>query len=152
MTVVVLSPLYRVSPRGEEGISWLDEPTSPTASVFFFIAPFCLIKRKFDGIEDDIVQSPFSPIRRFVDAEREAFTFFIPLFPDSAPEKEKILPECEKSVENEYFWISNRSVVFVLAQKDVEPIEKEDERDVSSPAAVRVFETGPSLNDADTLA
>ena len=54
MAVVVLSPLYRVSPRGEEGISWLDEPTSPTASVFFFIAPFCLIKRKFDGIEDEV--------------------------------------------------------------------------------------------------
>ena len=152
MAVVVLRPLYRVSPRGEEGISWLDEPTSPTASVFLFMAPFCLIKRKFDGIEDEIVHSPFSAIRRFVDAEREAFTFFIPLFPDSAPEKEKMLPECEKSEEKEYFSISVRSVVFVLAQKDVEPIEKEDERDVSSPAAVRVFETGPSLNDADTLA
>ena len=152
MAVVVLRPLYKVSPRGEEGISWLDEPTSPTARVFFFIAPFCFIKRKLDGIEDDIVQSPFSAMRRVVEAEREAFISFIPLFPDSAPEKEKILPECEKSVENEYFWISNRSVVFVFAQKDVVPIENEEERDVSSPAAVRVFETGPSLNDADTLA
>ena len=54
MAVVVLRPLYRVSPRGEEGISWLDEPTSPTASVFLFMAPFCLIKRKFDGIEDEV--------------------------------------------------------------------------------------------------
>ena len=152
MAVVVLSPLYRVSPRGEEGISWLDEPTSPTASVFFFIAPFCLIKRKFDGIEDEIVHSPFSAIRRFVDAEREAFTFFIPLFPDSAPEKEKMLPECEKSEEKEYFSISVRSVVFVLAQNDVEPIEKEDEMDVSSKLEESVFDTGPSLKEADTLA
>ena len=152
MAVVVLSPLYRVSPRGEEGISWLDEPTSPTASVFLFMAPFCLIKRKFDGIEDEIVHSPFSAIRRFVDAEMEAFTFFIPLFPDSAPEKEKMLPECEKSEEKEYFSISVRSVVFVLAQKDVEPIEKEDEMDVSSKLEESVFDTGPSLNDAATLA
>ena len=152
MAVVVLSPLYRVSPRGEEGISWLDEPTSPTASVFLFMAPFCLIKRKFDGIEDEIVHSPFSAIRRFVDAEREAFTFFIPLFPDSAPEKEKMLPECEKSEEKEYFSISVRSVVFVLAQNDVEPIEKEDEIDVSSKLEESVFDTGPSLKDADTLA
>ena len=152
MAVVVLRPLYRVSPRGEEGISWLDEPTSPTASVFFFIAPFCLIKRKFDGMEDEIVQSPFSAIRRFVDAEREAFTFFIPLFPDSAPEKEKMLPECEKSEEKEYFSISVRSVVFVLAQNDVEPIEKEDEIDVSSKLEESVFDTGPSLKEADTLA
>ena len=152
MAVVVLRPLYRVSPRGEEGISWLDEPTSPTASVFFFIASFCLIKRKFDGIEDEIVHSPFSAIRRFVDAEREAFTFFIPLFPDSAPEKEKMLPECEKSEEKEYFSISVRSVVFVLAQNDVEPIEKEDEIDVSSKLEESVFDTVPSLKDADTLA
>ena len=152
MAVVVLRPLYRVSPRGEEGISWLDEPTSPTASVFLFMAPFCLIKRKFDGIEDEIVHSPFSAIRRFVDAEMEAFTFFIPLFPDSAPEKEKMLPECEKSEEKEYFSISVRSVVFVLAQNDVEPIEKEDEIDVSSKLEESVFDTGPSLKEADTLA
>ena len=152
MAVVVLRPLYRVSPRGEEGISWLDEPTSPTASVFFFIAPFCLINRKFDGIEDEIVHKPFSATSSVVEAEREAFISFIPLFPDNAPEKEKILPECEKSVENEYFWISNRSVVFVFAQKDVEPIEKEDEMDVSSKLEERVFETGPSLKEADTLA
>ena len=152
MAVVVLRPVYRVSPRGEEGISWLDEPTSPTARVFFFIAPFCLIKRKFDGIEDDIVQSPFSAMRRVVEAEREAFISFIPLFPDSAPEKEKILPECEKSVENEYFWISNRSVVFVLAQNDVDPTENDDDNDAPSPAADSVLDTGPSLKDADTLA
>ena len=152
MAVVVLSPLYRVSPRGEEEISWLDEPTSPTASVFFFIAPFCLTRRKFEGMEDEIVHSPFSAIRRFVDAEMEAFTFFIPLFPDSAPEKEKMLPECEKSEETEYFSISVRSVVFVLAQNDVEPIEKEDEIDVSSKLEESVFDTGPSLKEADTLA
>ena len=152
MAVVMLRPLYRVSPRGEEGISWLDEPTSPTARVFFFIAPFCLIKRKLDGIEDDIVQSPFSAMRRDVETEREAFISFIPLFPDSAPEKEKILPECEKSEEKEYFSISVRSVVFVLAQNDVEPIEKEDEIDVSSKLEESVFDTGPSLKEADTLA
>ena len=116
------------------------------------MAPFCLIKRKLDGIEDDIVQSPFSAMRRVVEAEREAFISFIPLFPDSAPEKEKILPECEKSEEKEYFSISVRSVVFVLAQNDVEPIEKEDEIDVSSKLEESVFDTGPSLNDADTLA
>ena len=150
--MVVLRPLYRVSPRGEEGISWLDEPTSPTARVFFFIAPFCLIKRKFDGIEDEIVHSPFSATRSVVEAEREAFISFVPLFPDSAPEKEKILPECEKSEEKEYFSISVRSVVFVLAQNDVEPIEKEEEIDVSSKLEESVFDTGPSLKDADTLA
>ena len=150
--MVVLRPLYRVSPRGEEGISWLDEPTSPTASVFFFITPFCLIKRKFDGIEDEIVHSPFSATRSVVEAEREAFIFFLPLFPDSAPEKEKTLPECEKSEEKEYFSISVRSVVFVLAQNDVEPIEKEDEIDVSSKLEESVFDTGSSLKEADTLA
>ena len=152
MAVVVLSPLYRVSPRGEEGISWLDEPTSPTASVFFFIAPFCLINRKFDGIEDEIVHKPFSATSSVVEAEREAFIFFIPLFPDSAPEKEKTLPECEKSEEKEYFSISVRSVVFVLAQNDVDPTENDDDNDAPSPAADSVLDTGPSLKDADTLA
>ena len=63
-----------------------------------------------------------------------------------------MLPECEKSEEKEYFSISVRSVVFVLAQKDVEPIEKEDEMDVSSKLEESVFDIGPSLNDADTLA
>ena len=63
-----------------------------------------------------------------------------------------MLPECEKSEEKEYFSISVRSVVFVLAQKDVEPIEKEDEMDVSSKLEESVFDTGPSLNDAATLA
>ena len=61
-------------------------------------------------------------------------------------------PECEKSEEKEYFSISVRSVVFVLAQNDVEPIEKEDEIDVSSKLEESVFDTGPSLKEADTLA
>lgn len=63
-----------------------------------------------------------------------------------------MLPECEKSEEKEYFSISVRSVVFVLAQNDVDPTENDDDNDAPSPAADSVLDTGPSLKDADTLA
>ena len=136
----------------DDGISCLEDPTSPMARVLFLMAPFCLINKKLEGMEEDRAHNPFSAIRRFVDAEREAFIFFIPLFPDNAPEKEKMLPECEKSEEKEYFSISVRSVVFVLAQNDVDPTENDDDNDAPSPAADSVLDTGPSLKDADTLA
>ncbi len=43
-------------------------------------------------------------------------------------------------------------MIYHIYETPFKPIEKEDEMDVSSKLEERVFETGPSLKEADTLA
>ena len=136
----------------DDGISWLEDPTSPMARVLLLMAPFCLINKKLEGMEEDRAHNPLSAIRRDVEADSVAFIFSIPPFPDNEPEKENMLPECEKSEEKEYCSISLTSVVVVFSQNEVEPKDNEEERDIPSLDPERELETGPSLKEAETLA